>query len=330
VLVTLCPMTTLWLGPASAATTTQEAATTSAVSALAVGTSAATTQIFWAWTVTPQGPTTPVDPPTTVPPTTVPPTTVPPTTVPPVQSGINSVDRILFSMNGPHEGAPHGVPTYWSWAQHPDLGAVTPPAGMSSITGWGQIYADASNAHPANVRVELRNMETYVWSKSNHAWTRVQADPHVDGGHFVEDFAGNSAIPTDLRAEPDGGNSTGMVSGYNFHFWPAAGRGTLPNPSDIGAVYTTVQARLILDNPAGPDNRSQARYLANMGGDWWRTTTAPFGDGTNNPAIGEGRFTYLTPNWTAIDFYTGGPVVSAPNSWTETQLLNSPPPINVM
>ena len=233
-------------------------------------------------------------------------------------------------MNAAGDGAPHGVPTYWSWAQKPSLQSVTPPAGMSAITGWGQIYSDASNVQPANVRVELRNMETYVWSNTNHAWTRVQAAAHVDGAHFVEDFAGNAATPTDLRAEPDGGVSTGMASGFNFHFWPATGRGALPNPSDVGGVYTTVQARLILDNPSGPDNRGQARYLANTGGDWWRTTSIGYGDGTNNPGVGQSRFTYVTSDWTAINFYTGGPIAIAPNSWTEAQLRASVPPVNLM
>ena len=29
-----------------------------------------------------------------------------------------------------------------------------------------------------------------------------------------------------------------------------------------------------------------------------------FGDGTNNPGIGEGRFMYLTPSWQAFDYTT--------------------------
>jgi hypothetical protein len=201
---------------------------------------------------------------------------------------------------------------------------------MSAITGWGQIYADASDVQPANVRVELRNMETYVWSNRDQAWSRVQANARVEGGHYVEDFAGNTSTSADLRDEADGGNSTGMIPGYNFHFWPAGDRGSLADPSDIGGVFTTVQARLVLDDPSGPDNRSQARYLANAGADWWRTTTAPFGDGTNNPAVGQSRFTYLGSDWMAIDFYTGGPSATVPNSLTETQLRTSPPPINTL
>ena len=261
--------------------------------------------------------------------TSAPRRTAPPASVP-AAGKINSLDRILYSMSGPHEGAPHGVPTSFSWAKSPSLQNVTPPAGMSAITGWGQIYSDASNVQPANVRVELRNMETYVWSNTNHAWTRVQAAAHVDGAQYVEDFAGNAAVPASVRSEADGGVSTGMVSGFNFHFWPAGERGNLTDPGDIGAVYTTVQGRIILDNPSGPDNRSQSRYLANTGADWWRTLMATFGDGTNNPGVGQSRFTYLTNDWTAINFYTGGPIASAPDSWSEDQVRTSNPPTNAM
>ena len=69
----------------------------------------------------------------------------------------------------------------------------------------------------------------------------------------------------------------------------------------VGLLADEDTRDLILDNPNGPDNRSQARYLANTGADWWRTTTAPFGDGTNNPGVGQSRFTYVTSNWTAIN-----------------------------
>ena len=70
--------------------------------------------------------------------------------------------------------------------------------------------------------------------------------------------------------------------------------------------------------------------IANTGADWWRTVSAPYGDGSNNPGVGQGRFTYVTNNWTALNFYTGGPIATAPGSWTETQLNNNPPPINAM
>jgi hypothetical protein len=238
-------------------------------------------------------------------------------------STVNSVALIVSDMNNPHEGALHGVPTSWSWAQHPAVGDPTNAQGMAAMTGWGQIYADANTAEPAGVRVEIKNMESYVWSLSQHRWVRVQATVTVDGAHYAENFAGNASIPTDLRTEPDGGVSLSMVPGYNFHFWPVSGRASI-TPGDIGAEFTTYHARLIGTATAS------ARYLANVGGDWWRTTTIGFGTGTDNPGIGQGRFVYLTPNWTAVNFYTGGTYASAAGAWTGAQLTGSPPPIDAM
>src|SRR5581483_11854525 len=236
---------------------------------------------------------------TTAPPstsTTAPPTTS--TTAAPA-STLNSLARIDYCMDGPHEGLLHGVPPSWSWGSHPTVGNATNGAD-AAITSWGQVYADVNATEPSSgVRVELKNMETYVWSLSQRRWLRVQATVQVSGDHYVEDFANNASIAADWQTEPDGGISSSMVGGYNLHFWPTGSRGSVA-PSDIGAVYTTYQARLI-----GP-NAAAARYLANVGGDWWLNTTVGYGDGTNNPGIGQGRFVYLSTNWNSVDFYTGG------------------------
>jgi hypothetical protein len=242
----------------------------------------------------------------------------------PPAATINSVARIVDSMAGPHAGCPHGVPTYYSWQPHPDVGDVTDSAGRHATIAWGQIYADCTASEPTNVRVEVRNIELWFWLNSGRQWVQVEAYPTVDGQHFSECFCGPNGPAPAFRNEPDGGISTTMVSGFNFHFWPASGRTDISAYlGDIGAVYATYQARVIVDNPAGPDNRSQARFLANAGSDWWDSTTS----GGNNGA-GMGRFTYLTPNWQAEDFYTGGPYgVGDPGAWTATQLLASPPPI---
>jgi hypothetical protein len=202
---------------------------------------------------------------------------------------------------------------------------------MAAMTGWGQIYADANAVEPTNVRIEIKNIEAYLWSNSQHVWTRVQSDVQVDGAHYVEDFTGNASITPDVRTEPDGGLSVTMVSGYNFHFWPPSGRGAVSNPSDVGAVFTTYQARLILDDPNGPNNLAQAKYLANVGSDWWRDLTIGFGDGTNNPGVGQGRFVYLSSSWTAMSFWTGGLYgAGVAGAWTDSQMSANPPPIDGM
>lgn len=246
----------------------------------------------------------------------------------PPPGGINSVSRILYSMEGTHEGVLHGVPLGYSWATYPSLQYCQPPADMTAITAWGQFYADTTNVHPANTRIAMKNVECYVYSNSGHFWTRVQAVTRPDGDHYAEDFV-TSGTSANKRTESDGSISTTMLANYNFHFFPVD-RGFLVTPSDVGAVYTTYQAKLILDDPLGADNRASCRYLANAGADWWRNLSIFYGDGTNNPGVGQARFTYLTNSWTAIDFYTGGTVASAANKWTQAQLIASSPPVDAM
>jgi hypothetical protein len=226
-------------------------------------------------------------------------------------------------MSGPHEGALHGVPSSYSWATTPVVADPTDASGYTAITGWGVVYADANATEPAQgtVRVELKNLVAYVWSNSQAKWVQVQASPQVIGADYVEDFANNASIATDWRTEPDGGISGSTVPGYDIHFYPPS-RGNV-TPSDIGAVFVSYQARLI------GANASTARYLANAGADWWQTPTAPY---PANAGVGQGRFMYLSPNWSAIDFYSGGIYGPAayPPAWTAAQLAASNPPIDPM
>jgi len=263
---------------------------------------------------------------TAAPTTTTPSTTSTSTTAAPKASGVNSSTRILYSMDGAHEGPLADIPSSWSWGAHPSVGDVSPPSGWTSATAWGQVYADANFAgsEPAqgSVRVELKNMQSYVWSNSQSKWLQVQGTTQVDGAHYVDNFANNASIACDWRTEGDGGISSGLVAGYNVHFWPTGSRPTLPVPaSDIGGVYTTVQARLIGTNVAN------AHYLLNVGGDWWQTPSALY---PNNAGVGEGRFMSLSGSWAAYDFWTGGAYSANPPGWTDPQMTASNAPVDAM
>ena len=244
----------------------------------------------------------------------------------PLSQGINTLSRILYSMDGPHEGPLADIPSSWSWGSHPEVDAVQPPPGWMAATAWGQVYADANFAtrepSQGTVRVELKDMAMSVFSNSQHRWVAVESTPQVSGTHYVDNFSGNSSIGADWQTEPDGGISSSLVAGYNVHFWPTGSRASLPiAASDIGAVYTTVQARLIGANVAS------AHYLLNVGGDWWQTPTAAY---PNNSQIGQGRFMYLSGNWAAYNFWTGGTYSAQPPGWSDSQMTSSNPPANAM
>jgi hypothetical protein len=235
------------------------------------------------------------------------------------------MSNVLLDVDGPHEGPLHGVPSSYSWAQHGVVVDPTDSQNCAALTGWGLIYADANASEPSGVRVEIKDMESYVFSRSQQRWLRTQGTTQVDGWHFAEDVNQNSGIAPDLRTEPDGGTSTAMPSGYNMHFWPVGSRGSV-TAGDVAAEFTTYRVRLI-----GPD-AAQARYLANAGADWWTTMTAPYGNGQNNPGVGQGRFVYLSTGWQAINFWTGGVYGPSayPPAWSDAQMSVSNPPLNAM
>jgi hypothetical protein len=234
---------------------------------------------------------------------------------------LNSVAAIVASMRPrpPGSPVPHGVPTSYNWYNSPVLGDPKDGQREPLETGWGQVYAEQGQPEPT-CPVEAKNFEVYLWSLAHAQWVRVQAQRTVDGALYAEDFAGNASVPANWATQPDGGEATLMQVGHNIHFWPHGGQASVPNPSDVGAVFVTYQARMV--NPGPLD-----RVIANAGLDWWAANYSA------NPGCGESGWQPLPldGSWAAINFYTGGPVVgSVAGAWTEAQLQANPPPLDGM
>jgi len=229
----------------------------------------------------------------------------------------NSVGLIASDMQLPHEGHPHGVPESYDWSRHPRLGYGSNPGKFTAFIAWGQVYEDDRGSPTTNTRVQIRDIRAYVLSRRDHQWHLLQSSRSVQGDAFREDFSENFNTAADVRDEEDGGVSVYLTEGYNFHFWDADGRVVI-EPSDIGGIFTTVQARLISENPALTDDREQARYLMSMGADYWIDLSSGWqADWTANGDVGIGRFRYITPDWQSFNMTT----------LTPSQLCQNPPPL---
>ena len=177
-------------------------------------------------------------------------------------------------MTLPHQTKPHGVPDSTGWAVKPRVGTGDDPKAFRAMTAWGQLYEAAEGNPSWNTRVQIRDLETYVLSKRDGRWHLIQGGRGVEGAAYREDFARDESKPADVRHEPDGSISVRAGHGCNFHFWPH--RRVAIDPGDIAGVFTTVQARLILDAPRQPDDCGRARYLARaaiIGQTWARIGT---------------------------------------------------------
>jgi PA14 domain len=232
-----------------------------------------------------------------------------------------TISVVLDDMTLPHEGRPSGVPSHYSWASKPEIGyGNNMPKDWNAFTSWGQVYVEQgwNPSVNSNTRVQIRNQEAWYLSKSTGQWRLLQKVAKVDGAAFREDYSNNTAQAADVRDETNngGGLSVKAGNGWNYHFW--TNRVNL-DPNDIKGIYTQVQARLILQNPNGSDDRASARYLVNDGADYWRSVSAPWAaDWSNNGGAASGRFKFVTNNWQAFSMTT----------LSLDQLNQNPPPIS--
>jgi hypothetical protein len=226
------------------------------------------------------------------------------------------VSTIIYDMTPPHEGMPHGVSRNVKWVSGPIIDTEQNPHGFKAMTAWGQLYEPATGNPATNSRVQIKNIKAYMLSKRDGKWHLLQSSKNVQGAAYREDFAGDVNKPADIRYESDGSVSVKAGQRYNFHFWPANGRVPI-NPKDIAGILTTVQARLIVDNPQQPDDRPKARYLLGMGGDYWLSMTAEWDNWTTNGNMGVGKLKYVTTKWQAFNMTT-----LLPN-----KIRKNPPPV---
>jgi hypothetical protein len=238
-----------------------------------------------------------------------------PTSPPPQPSTVNYVQVIINDMTLPHEGAPHGVPLNYDWALGPRVGMGDDPGTFRAMTAWGQIYEEASGNPATNSRVQIRNMRAFLLGKKDGKWRLLQSSRRVEGAAYREDFAGDVNKPPDIRQEPDTTVSVTAGGGYNYHFWPSTGRASI-DPDDVGGIFTTVQARLILNDSTKGDDRAAARYLLSTGGDYWLSLSAQWDNFKTNGDIGIGRFKYVRTQWQAFNM----------TSLTAAELRGNPPP----
>jgi lysophospholipase L1-like esterase len=229
--------------------------------------------------------------------------------------------QLKDDMRLPHVGNLDGVPDFYDWAHNPRVGMGNDGAassGFNAATAWGQIYSSygGSNDPAPNTFVQVANLGLAVLSKSG-TWSIIQrtileGDRGIDAGYFTSDFQGNVTSPEDPPQLADGTRIGHPNIKYNLHFFP---QGRVPiNNNDIAGIIAWFDARLVLRNASGPDDRANARYLAGAGGDYWATLDSPW---PSNGDFAIGRHRFVTNDWQTFTAHT----------LTDAQIDANPPPI---
>jgi lysophospholipase L1-like esterase len=221
---------------------------------------------------------------------------------PPAPTAANSVAQVKADMTRSHDAVPTGLAS-----AGPVVSQRTSPVGAVAMGGFGQVFVAPGNT-AVNTRVQLRNFETYALRKSDGKWTRVQYSERVAGAFYPVNYTAGGTVAT-LRNEASGGVSVKPVVNQVFRFWPESGlTGSIVAPADVDGVFTTVQARLVQDNPAGADDRAAAQVVVNTAADW-RATMSLYGtpvptvvDLASGTAMGNGRLRFVLADWRAFNF----------------------------
>jgi len=229
----------------------------------------------------------------------------------------NAIQTVIDDMRKPHQGIPHGVPSTFDWHSKPVIHYATPLPGYTAFTAWGQVFEEERGSNAPNTRVHIRNVKAYYLSLASGEWIALQnLNPIIDGKWFPEDYNDEEEpIEADDQSESEGISAT-AGNGSCFHYW-IKDRAAI-NPDDIGGIFTTCEARLIVADLNAQDDRLNARYVLSMGADYYQNVRDLTEQDGENITIGTGRFKYVFTGWQSYNFTT----------LSDNQILVNPPPID--
>jgi hypothetical protein len=204
------------------------------------------------------------------------------------------VKMLRSDMTKPHEAQPHGVPTSYDWAKGPRARPTPPPRDWTAFTAWGQLYRCAGAPFDARQAVEVRDLQT--WILVGRRWRRVQQSSELGGASFAEDYKRPPVGARVVQRTPEA-TRVKLREGYNFHFWPAAGRISF-SPGKVRAITVVARARL-----AGRGGTDSCLAMS-VSGDYWRSLTAQPEGSKNATDAGIGRFKRIGTRWRAFSMTT--------------------------
>lgn len=237
-----------------------------------------------------------------------------PTPAPIPAGSVSTSDQIAADMVGLNEGHPHGVPLSWDFANGPFIENGNNPKGATAAVLWGAIYVNATGSTSTNTRINIRSCQLWELTTAK-TWVRGDANQTPDVGYYAEDFSADYG-PADVRNEPDGTISTVTTIGRTAHFYAPYPRFGF-DPSRLVGWVSLCEMRLILANSINADDRSNAHFLASVGGDYYPAPTGPGIE--NNPGIAGGKFKIIQNNWRSF----------AMTTLSKAQIEATPPPISL-
>lgn len=171
-----------------------------------------------------------------------------------------------------HQAIPNSSGTP-DWKYTPRMGSALKPDGWTAGGVWGTVYIQEDAEYVENVGIELSNMKLWGYSPTQ-GWKLLTHDI-PKGGFYDENFTNDDSVqfPEKMRINPEKRANTILLDaetiGRNYHPFSSQLDFVALGMEDLQYVISTLDARLVMWDENGPDNREQAKYCFDVGGDWW-------------------------------------------------------------
>ncbi len=203
-----------------------------------------------------------------------------------------------------HEGIPNVHDTS-NWKYAPRFGSYKPVSWKASAQ-WATFYLQDGADYVENTGIEITNMKFYGYKESTNEWvliTHTMPQGNFYDKDFKDDF--NKDFPNNRRYDFDTKTTTILLDksteGFNYHPFSEQIDLAEIDMVDVKYVISVLDARLVKWDENGPDNIDDAKYVANVGGDWWiRKGAMWLPDWSANKDIAIGQYRTLTRDWKTV------------------------------
>ena len=176
--------------------------------------------------------------------------------------------------SGYHEAIPNcSESNDWKYAPRPGADNGKKPASWKALGIWATIYQQDSHELSKNTGIEFKNMKLYGYSK-RLGWRLIEhANP--TGSFYDENFTNDSSKNFTSNFFNSKDTKTSKVKldtktkGFNYHPFGEQNDLTEIDMLDIEYVFSRMDIRLVTWDTTLPSDIDDAKYVANIGADWW-------------------------------------------------------------
>ena len=214
---------------------------------------------------------------------------------------------------GYHEAIPNcGELNNWKHAPRYGADHGMKPTNWTAVGAWATIYAQEGFPRAKNTGIEFKNMRIWGYNETL-GWKLIEWANPV-GSFYDEDFVNDYHQDFPNNYFNDKANKTTRIKldnsniGFNYHPFSSQNDLASLGLSDLKYIVSTMDIRLVVWDDTRANDIQKAKYVANIGGDWWSYKGATWQpDWSANRDICVAQFRTITPNWKTL-YMTNVPV----------------------